>query len=122
MIEKNFINLTNHPSEKWSEEQKNMAKKYGKIIDFPFPNVQASATEEYIQNLCNTTVDAVMKLSPCVVLCQGEFTLAFQIINRLLELGIVVVAACSERVVVEEGNRKESYFNFTKFRRFEKGD
>lgn len=61
-----------------------------------------------------------MKYNPYVVLCQGEFTLAFQIINTLLDKGVVVVAACSERKAIVNGNRKESYFNFTKFRKFER--
>lgn len=61
-----------------------------------------------------------MGYSPEAVLCQGEFTLAFQIINTLLEQDVTVVAACSERVVKENGNRKESYFYFKKFRKFSK--
>ena len=70
--------------------------------------------------LCDATVKKVMGYSPEAVLCQGEFTLAFQIINTLLEQDVTVVAACSERVVKENGNRKESYFYFKKFRKFSK--
>ena len=53
-----------------------------------------------------------MSYHPKAVLCQGEFTLAFQLINMLLENEIVVLAACSERIVKEDGARKESYFTF----------
>ncbi len=34
-----FINLSNHPSATWSEEQLSAASKYGKIIDINFPNI-----------------------------------------------------------------------------------
>ena len=76
--------------------------------------------EDDIRRLCDATVKKVMGYSPEAVLCQGEFTLAFQIINTLLEQDVTVVAACSERVVKENGNRKESYFYFKKFRKFSK--
>ena len=115
-----FINLTNHPSKYWGEQQKKEAHNYGAIVDIPFPNVPAEATEDDIRRLCDATVKKVMGYSPEAVLCQGEFTLAFQIINTLLEQDVTVVAACSERVVKENGNRKESYFYFKKFRKFSK--
>ena len=101
-----FINLTNHPSELWERKQLEEAEKYGKVLDIPFPNVKAEATEEEIKAMSEEMADRVMNYDPSAVLCQGEFTLAFQIINRLLEKEIPVVAACSERVVVEKGNRK----------------
>lgn len=115
-----FINLTNHPSDKWDENQRKAANEYGTIIDIPFPSVNSTATEAEIEQLCGDIVEKVMKYNPYVVLCQGEFTLAFQIINTLLDKGVVVVAACSERKAIVNGNRKELYFDFTKFRKFER--
>lgn len=115
-----FINFTNHPSEKWSLEQLNAAHEYGDVIDIPFPNVSASASEIDINGLCEKLFNEIKLHEPSIVLCQGEFTLAFKMINRLLDEGIPVVAACSERRVVEKGNKKESIFNFTKFRLYER--
>ncbi len=115
-----FINLSNHPSKRWSKKQRKAAEQYGKIVDIPFPNVPATATEEEIRLLCESTVQRVLEYQPSAVMCQGEFTLAFQLINRLLDEKIIVVAACSERKVKETGNKKESYFLFSKFRRFDK--
>lgn len=33
-----FINLTNHPSDKWSKEQLEAARKYGEVVELVFPN------------------------------------------------------------------------------------
>ena len=115
-----FINLTNHPSDEWSIEQLLAAEKYGKVIDVPFPNVPADAGADDISTLCNIIVDKVISYHPAIVLCQGEFTLAFRIINRLMDNNITVVAACSERIAIVNGNKKESYFNFTQFRAYER--
>lgn len=51
-----FINLTNHLSKYWGEQQKKEAHKYGVIVDIPFPNVPAEATEDDIRRLCDATV------------------------------------------------------------------
>ncbi len=120
MQDRKFINLTNHPSDKWDDKQRKAAEEYGTIIDIPFPDVPATASEEEIRQLGDNTVKIVMEQDPYVVLCQGEFTLAFRIINALMDKGVMVVAACSERDAVVSGNKKESYFDFTKFRRFER--
>ena len=120
-MEKIFINLTNHPSGKWDEKQKMEAQKYGKIIDIPFPNVDAQATEIQVRDLGRKVVDQVMKYTPAAVLCQGESTLTFQIINMLMDQDVLVVAACSERIVKEIGYKKESYLNFTQFRKYTRG-
>ncbi len=115
-----FINLTNHPSNEWSNEQLLAAEKYGKVIDILFPNVPADAGTDDIRELCDIMVDKVMSYHPVIVLCQGEFTLAFKIINRLMDNNVMVVAACSERIAVVNGNKKESYFNFTQFRAYDR--
>lgn len=47
-----FINLTNHPSKYWGEQQKKEAHKYGAIVDIPFPNVrrrqQKTISEDFV--------------------------------------------------------------------------
>ena len=35
-----FINLTNHPSATWSEEQLKAARQYGEIVDLHFPIIE----------------------------------------------------------------------------------
>ena len=74
-----FINLTNHHSKYWREQQKKEAHKYGAIVDIPFPNVPAEATEDDIRRLCDATVKKVMGYSPEAVLCQGNLRWHFKL-------------------------------------------
>lgn len=115
-----FINFTNHPSSKWEVCQRKEAQKYGKILDIPFPAVDAEGDEEYIRKLAEGYVEQMIKLQPRAVLCQGEFTLAYQVITHLIAYGVTVLAACSERISKETGNQKEVIFVFSRFREYKK--
>lgn len=55
----NFINLSNHPSSGWGEEQKQAAKQWGTIIDYPFPEVDAQSSTQNIKELAETIVISV---------------------------------------------------------------
>lgn len=114
----NFINFTNHPSDKWDGKQTTAAEVYGQIIDVPFPAVNPKASEEEIEQLAQQCIEQIMKLQPSCVLCQGEFTLCFQVVNDLKQKGIKVVSACSERNVVEQGEKKIAFFCFVQFREY----
>ena len=118
-----FLNCTNHTSNFWNEEQKKEALKYGKIVDYPFPSVDAGMTEGEIVTLAQKAAKEIVKINPAAVLCQGEFTLTYQLINMLKKEGIVVLAACSERKtverVIEDGMaEKISMFKFVKYRKY----
>ena len=56
--------------------------------------------------------------SPDAVLCQGEFCLVYRVVSLLKEKNITVLAACSERCVIQNGDRKEVTFSFRRFRRY----
>lgn len=117
MGEKNFfVNFTNHNSDFWEEKQRKAAEVFGEIVDIPFPNVNPNDTELKIEELGKEYFYKIMAYSPNAVLCQGEFTLAFNVVQRLKEHNIKVVAACSKRMVVEKDGIKTSIFEFTKFR------
>ena len=117
-MEQVFINFTNHPSATWEEKQKRAAEQYGRILDLPFPAVEADGDEAYIQELAEHYMDSIEALEPDAVLCQGEFCLTYQIVSSLKEKGILVLAACSERCVEEKGDRKEVKFRFQRFRSY----
>lgn len=117
-MESIFVNFTNHPSNRWDEKQKKAALKYGKIVDIEFPKVAASGSRDYILDLAKKYVEKILELHPAAVLCQGEFCLAYHVISRLKEKEILVLAACSERMVVEDGNKKEVLFAFEQFREY----
>lgn len=118
-----FINCSNHRFENWSIEQKNAAEKWGEIVDYPFPAVDAEADETQVLLLAEETMREIMKMKPDAVMCQGEFTLTYALVQLLKKQGIVVLAACSERRTVEEklpGGEieKVSRFIFTRFREY----
>ena len=122
-MRENFINFTNHISSAWSQKQTDEAEKYGKIIDLPFPAVDPDADHSLVQELAQAYLDKIMRLDPCVVLCQGEFSLSFIIVNLLKEKHIPALCACSKREVKEyidpNGNtRKEASFSFVRFRSY----
>lgn len=119
-----FVNFSNHRSEYWNETQKKAAKEWGNIIDVPFPKVDAEASEDEIARLAEKSVQEIMKHTPNAVMCQGEFTLTYAVIQRLKERNVQVVSACSERETTEEyfndgTSLKHSEFHFVRFRRYE---
>lgn len=119
-----FINHSNHPSARWSYAQRKAAEAYGPIEDMPFPNIEPMWSEEQVAALADENGAAIIAKQPAAVLCQGEFTYTFALIERLRKAGITVVAACSERVVHEtvDGDgvsHKTAEFSFIQFRKFE---
>jgi len=118
-----FINCSNHPYKNWSENQKKAAEEYGKVIDYKFPAVEASMGEEEIEIMACGIADDISKMDPECVMCQGEFTLSFAIVQKIQSLGIKVVAACSERRAIETRNDdgsmvKVSEYCFVRFRNY----
>ena len=118
-----FINHTNHNSADWSAEQKAQAAGYGYIYDLNFPDIPADADENYIKEKAENTFNVIKLIKPEAVLCQGEYTYVFALVNLLKSEKIKVLAACSNRVVketvTEEGEtQKISEFKFVRFREY----
>lgn len=118
-----LLNCSNHVSKNWNSEQLKAASQWGEIVDYPFPCVTATADEADINRLAEDIVENIKIIEPSAVMCQGEFTLSYLIITKLLQSGIKVVAACSERKVEEfvlaDGNtEKRVNFQFIRFREY----
>ena len=141
-----LINFTNHPSAQWSAEQKVAAQVYGKVIDLAFPAIDPATNEAVLDSLATVYADHILHLSPNAVLCQGECTFVYRVVQRLeaavgfvivapddplvlgmadaLEAaGIPTLAACSRRKSQEttypDGSTlKRSIFAFAGFRRY----
>ena len=117
-----FINHTNHSSQYWSDEQLVAARQYGDIIDMPFPRIDPLASTKDIAQLAQDYAGRIIALHPTAVLCQGEFIYCHALVERLLAVGITVLAATSERVVEEsyhDGvNEKTVNFRFVRFREY----
>jgi hypothetical protein len=117
-----FFNVSNHPHEKWGERQLEEARRLGgEIVDIPFPNVSPTLDTEELEDLVYSVIKQVHEKrdgKQDVALVQGEHTLTFLLVNKLAELGVVPVAATSERRVTETPQGKVSVFEFCKFRRY----
>ena len=118
-----FINLSNHPVGSWSKEQIEATKIYGEIIEYPFPQIPVSISDEEMNRLVSKYFELIMQHDQPVVMLQGEFVFVFRLVTRLKKAGIKVLAACSERVATEvegaNGSRiKTSEFRFACYREF----
>lgn len=118
-----FINFSNHPSQYWDKEQKQMAMAIGTIVDIAFPQVSAESSCKDVEVLAKHYSKEILRHRPAAVMCQGEFTLSFQVIRFLQLEGIPVLAACSERVITAHTSEygcyeKTSVFKFVQFREY----
>lgn len=118
-----LINLSNHPCVQWSDAQRAAAAAYGKIVDIPFPTVDAEADEQQIAAIATKYAEKLTAMNPHAVLCQGEMTLTFALVCLLQRSGIPVLAATSKRItkeqILSDGTvEKISYFRFCRFRQY----
>lgn len=117
-----FVNYTNHRSSNWCNKQRQEAEKYGKICDIDFPDIPPYASAVNIKSFAEKEFKKILSYNPACVLCQGESTLSYYLINKLKKSGIKVVAACTERNVQEEIQNEEiiktSKFLFRQFREY----
>ena len=116
-----FINLTNHPSEKWSEEQLSAARQYGEIVDLSFPIIEPSYTKDDIMHLVKDCTETIMgiKEGETVVHVMGEMTFTHNLVNALIERGVMCLASTTERnIIMLPDGRKISEFKFVQFREY----
>lgn len=120
-----FINLSNHPYQKWCQDQRKAVDKLvpdAQIVDYPFPSVDSSLNEDQIIKLSEQMVTEIVALKPAAVMCQGEFGLTFCLVTMLKRIGIKTVYGCSERKTTERqtenGTEKVVTFAFVKFREY----
>lgn len=118
-----FLNLSNHPSSKWSKEQLDAAAEFGKIVDMPFPAVDPDCSFDIIENEAEMLVREIKSHALCkkvVVHVMGEMGLTYCIVKKLSAIGIRCVCSTSYRIVKEEDEGKRLVeFHFNKFRDYE---
>lgn len=118
-----FVNLSNHPTSRWSEEQCNAAASYGKCIDMPFPVVNPMADEEEIREQVDKIAQPILEQAErfqVTVHVMGEMTTTFALVKLLSQKGISCVASTSYRIVEEltDGTKRVD-FRFNRFRRYD---
>lgn len=118
-----FINISNHLSSSWGDEQVAAAEAYGAIEDIGFPRVPADADEGVIDETAKKIVKEIFDTHDdtvdITVHVMGEMTLTFALVNILKTSGVRCVASCSDRKVEERHDgSKVSYFEFAGFRKY----
>ena len=119
-----FLNVSNHPSASWNEQQIKAAEAYGNIIDIQFPEIDPESPTEEICRQAEEYLKKVTAYDNPIVMVQGEFTFSYSLIQRLRKNNVVVVAACSrrktdEKVLGDGSTQKVSIFEFCGFREYE---
>lgn len=127
-----LVNCSNHPSSRWSNEQK---KGWDVIIDVPFPDVPPdldTESPEY-QDILNDTKEKIIKAFahafPAGVdfqeylMLQGEFSICYNLFkSRNIDFpGVIFAIPTTERIAEEvikpDGTiEKKTVFKFVKWR------
>ena len=124
-VEKLFINFSNHPSDRWTDEQKSAVD--GKIVDLKFPSIDPNWASGDIQAEISPWMEVIYRLqdehsateAETTVMVQGEMTFTFALVSALKSSGIRAVAACSDRRTAENRNgTKTVSFRFVQFREY----
>jgi hypothetical protein len=113
-----LLNLSNHPSAKWTGTQIGEAYLiYLNIEDLPFPQIPPTMNSTELDLLVEEYEAKIRKADPAAIHIMGELTFTFRLVTRLKEIGYRCIASTTERVVTEDGNgTKTSTFTFVQFR------
>ena len=118
-----ILNISNHPHVNWQEKQLRAAQAYGEVIDIPFPLLRAAITEEEKEQIALRLLEQIREMKPDAVIVMGEFSLLFMLVDALLDDGITVLTAASDRNTVERTEEngtivKVAHFDFVRFREY----
>lgn len=114
-----LLNLSNHPSTLWGDNQKKSAERlYKKIQDLPFPQINPEWNEDQIDDLVQEYFMKIQDINPQAVHIMGEMTFTYRLVNRLKGVGISCVASTTNRKAIEKDGVKTSTFEFVKFRSY----
>ena len=112
-----LLNLSNHPSASWSPAQ--LAAANDQVLDLPFPAVDPSGDEAYIESLADEYLANILSTKGVsAVHIMGEMNFTFALVNKLKANGIKCLASTTNRETVEENGVKISKFNFVRFREY----
>lgn len=112
-----FLNISNHPSDKWSPEQVEAARALGGVpSDVKFPNVNPRWSTEEVGDHAAELVNTLDLEGVAGAMIAGEPLMVACIIRELQALGVACYSATTERVVEERDGVKTSRFIFVQFR------
>ncbi len=120
-----LVNLSNHPSAKWQEEQK---AGWDKIIDVPFPSVSATSSTEEVIELVAQYASLLGEIAnehegwDMHLMLQGEYTFCYLLLHAIIDTNDWKIAIpTTERRSVEKvgpGGEtiKTQVFDFVRWR------
>ena len=118
-----LLNLSNHPFQLWSEEQRQTAQEqFGTIQDMPFPQIAPDATEQDIQQLAEQYLKNIQDLGTpqkVTIHIMGELTFSFTMVQLLKQNDYTCVASTTQRIVQQiDATTRQTTFQFVKFRKY----
>jgi hypothetical protein len=114
-----LLNISNHPSSRWTDQQKKTAEKqFDTIQDLAFPNIAPEATATEVQQLADEFMEEISQQSPTAVHLMGEMTFTFALVTKLKKAGIPCIASTTNRIVEEKDGKKIVQFQFVQFREY----
>jgi hypothetical protein len=115
-----LINLSNHPTSKWSTAQQSTAEYYyhHTIVDMPFPDINPEWSKEEVKIFAEEYRQKILDMKAQTVHIMGELTFTFALIALLKEVGIKCIASTTHRIVEEVDGKKISTFQFVQFREY----
>lgn len=119
-----LLNLSNHPSPLWPDNQKSAARdQFGEIADLPFPAIDPDCDTAEVERMAAQYEDLVAErlrdaATPAVHL-MGEMSFTVALAARLQRRGLPVYCSTTRRQVIEEKDgRKTTQFVFVRFRQY----
>ncbi len=115
-----LLNFSNHPSNKWSDNQIEVAcQLYGSVTDWAFPQIEPQSTTQEVQQLAQNYCAQILELAPTAVHVMGEMTFTFALVHLLQTAGIVCIASTTNRNTIDNPDgSKTLQFNFCQFRNY----
>ena len=114
-----FLNLSNHPHEKWDQSQRKAACVHAdEIQDFQFPEVSPESSTREIEDLAGE-ISAQIPEPTTHAMVMGEFTLTFALVREFQKRNVSCLAATNRREIIEESEgKKTALFRFIQFREY----
>lgn len=127
---KTLINISNHGSDRWSQEQ---FAEWNNVIDIHFPNIDPNASTEEVEAKVDSYMDQIRNLinkqeigQPIDVMLMGEFTFVSIMLLKLKASSwdVRMWFSTTKREVIEkvdkDGNvTKTAVFKFVRWRHIE---
>ena len=119
-----FWNISNHPIEGWSEDQKKAALELApeaELVDVAFPSVSPEWGEDEVEREAKKMIEgwgealAGERKVSCAMVA-GEATMSVLLVRELQALGVACYSATTERVSETIEGEKRSHFTFVRFR------